>query len=56
MHPSFILEIEGALEHLNRTIMHIRVIGVILDFTEHKLPKLAVTSYLLNDVILRKDC
>jgi len=47
----FILEMEAAIEHMNRTIMPIRLIGVILEFTEHKLPKLAVNSYLLNDVL-----
>ena len=47
----FILEMEAALEHINRTTMHIRLMGVILEFTEHKLPKLAVNSYLLIDMI-----
>jgi len=47
----FILEMEGAIEHMNQTVMPMGLIAVILEFTEHKLPKLAINSYLLNDVI-----
>lgn len=47
----FVVEIEGAIEHIDQTISPLLLIGVILEFTNHSLPKFAINAWLLRDVM-----
>ena len=46
---SFIMEINGALQHQNNKVMTVRMVAIVLEFTTQQMPRVAINTWQLLD-------